>query len=165
MPFDSVDFCSQLVASTCQMVYLGRPNILFKLITNVSTISSLSSSLLLLFVVHFIFLSPVYKIMNMSYCDFQLYCQTDRKFIVKQIPCLKFSTVHFQDNSGFLDFREYLIGLALVSQPANTDKVMQVAFQVSCCIQGPVSQKTFQGAFRVTKFSLHPHSRELRLAY
>lgn len=38
-------------------------------------------------------------------------------------------SLYDRDNSGFLDFREYLIGLALVSQPANTDKVMQVAFQ------------------------------------
>ena len=35
-----------------------------------------------------------------------------------------------QDESGYLDFREYLIGLALVSQPANTEDVMKVAFQV-----------------------------------
>ncbi|XP_015777859.1 PREDICTED: lysophosphatidylcholine acyltransferase 2B-like [Acropora digitifera] len=47
--------------------------------------------------------------------------------------CIVFTGKNFhvslKDNSGFLDFREYLIGLALVSQPANTDKVMQVAFQ------------------------------------
>ena len=36
----------------------------------------------------------------------------------------------FQDDSGHINFREYLIGLALVSQPANSEEVMQLAFQV-----------------------------------
>ena len=36
----------------------------------------------------------------------------------------------FQDDSGYVDFREYLIGLALVSQPANSEEAMQLAFQV-----------------------------------
>ena len=39
--------------------------------------------------------------------------------------------MYFQDNSGFLDFREYLIGLALVSQPGKIEEVMEAAFQVS----------------------------------
>ena len=36
----------------------------------------------------------------------------------------------FQDDSGYINFREYLIGLALVSQPANSEEAMQLAFQV-----------------------------------
>ena len=36
----------------------------------------------------------------------------------------------FQDDSGHINFREYLIGLALVSQPANSEEAMQLAFQV-----------------------------------
>ena len=36
-----------------------------------------------------------------------------------------------KDDSGFLNFREYLIGLALVSQPANSEEAMKLAFQVS----------------------------------
>lgn len=38
-------------------------------------------------------------------------------------------TLYDRDDSGYLDFREYLIGLALVSQPANSEEVMQLAFQ------------------------------------
>lgn len=38
-------------------------------------------------------------------------------------------SLYDRDESGYLDFREYLIGLALVSQPANTEDVMKVAFQ------------------------------------
>lgn len=37
----------------------------------------------------------------------------------------------FKDDSGFINFREYLIGLALVSQPANSEEAMKLAFQVS----------------------------------
>ena len=36
-----------------------------------------------------------------------------------------------KDDSGFINFREYLIGLALVSQPANSEEAMKLAFQVS----------------------------------
>ena len=36
----------------------------------------------------------------------------------------------FQDDSGHINFREYLIGLALVSQPANSEEAMELAFQV-----------------------------------
>jgi len=38
-------------------------------------------------------------------------------------------SLYDRDDSGYLNFREYLIGLALVSQPANSEEVMQVAFQ------------------------------------
>lgn len=38
-------------------------------------------------------------------------------------------SLYDRDNSGFLDFREYLIGLALVSQPGKIEEVMEAAFQ------------------------------------
>ena len=37
---------------------------------------------------------------------------------------------YFQDGSGSIDFREYVIGLSLVSTPANTDSTISLAFQV-----------------------------------
>ncbi|XP_027038685.1 lysophosphatidylcholine acyltransferase 2-like [Pocillopora damicornis] len=39
-------------------------------------------------------------------------------------------TLYDRDDSGFINFREYLIGLALVSQPANSEEAMKLAFQV-----------------------------------
>lgn len=38
-------------------------------------------------------------------------------------------SLYDRDDSGYVDFREYLIGLALVSQPANSEEAMQLAFQ------------------------------------
>ena len=35
-----------------------------------------------------------------------------------------------QDGSGTIDFREYIIGLSLVSDPANTEDTLQMAFKV-----------------------------------
>ena len=39
--------------------------------------------------------------------------------------------VLFQSNSGTIDFREYVIGLSLISQPASTESTIQLAFTVS----------------------------------
>ena len=36
-----------------------------------------------------------------------------------------------QDGSGKIDFREYVIGCALVTQPANTEDTIRMAFKVS----------------------------------
>lgn len=38
-------------------------------------------------------------------------------------------SLYDRDDSGHINFREYLIGLALVSQPANSEEAMQLAFQ------------------------------------
>ncbi|XP_072169325.1 lysophosphatidylcholine acyltransferase 2-like [Diadema setosum] len=38
--------------------------------------------------------------------------------------------VYDRDGSGKIDFREYVIGCALVSQPANTDDTIQMAFKM-----------------------------------
>ncbi|CAH1778543.1 unnamed protein product [Owenia fusiformis] len=35
-----------------------------------------------------------------------------------------------RDRSGTIDFREYVIGLSLISQPANTDETLQLAFKL-----------------------------------
>ena len=37
----------------------------------------------------------------------------------------------FQDGSGKLDFREYVIGLSLMSMPANSDATITLAFKVN----------------------------------
>ncbi|KAL5020848.1 hypothetical protein ScPMuIL_000003 [Solemya velum] len=39
-------------------------------------------------------------------------------------------TMYDRDGSGSIDFREYLIGLSLVSGPVNTEKTIQLAFQL-----------------------------------
>ncbi|XP_013381447.1 lysophosphatidylcholine acyltransferase 2-like isoform X1 [Lingula anatina] len=39
-------------------------------------------------------------------------------------------TMYDRDNSGTIDFREYVIGLSLVSEPANTEDTIQLAFQL-----------------------------------
>ena len=39
---------------------------------------------------------------------------------------------YFQNGSETMDFREYLIGLSLVSQPVNNDDTIRLAFQVRC---------------------------------
>lgn len=44
---------------------------------------------------------------------------------------LFFFFVCLQDGSGSIDFREYLIGLSLVSQPANTENTLRFAFEVT----------------------------------
>ena len=36
-----------------------------------------------------------------------------------------------QDNSGTIDFREFVIGLHVIASPANTEETLQLAFQVS----------------------------------
>lgn len=35
-----------------------------------------------------------------------------------------------QNNDGSIDFREYVIGLAVLCNPANTEEIIQVAFKV-----------------------------------
>ena len=35
-----------------------------------------------------------------------------------------------RDRDGFIDFREFLIGLSLLSQPANTEETLKRAFTV-----------------------------------
>nr|CAB3263476.1 lysophosphatidylcholine acyltransferase 2-like [Phallusia mammillata] len=39
-------------------------------------------------------------------------------------------TMYDRNNSGYIDFREYVIGLSLVSQPAVTEKTVKLAFKV-----------------------------------
>ncbi len=36
----------------------------------------------------------------------------------------------FQDDSGVIDFREYVIGMSLIAMPANNEETIQLAFQV-----------------------------------
>lgn len=68
----------------------------------------------------------------------------ERLQTVKSLYHLSF----FQDDSGHINFREYLIGLALVSQPANSEEAMQLAFQVRNCTghcQGGYMSENGQG--------------------
>ena len=40
-----------------------------------------------------------------------------------------------QSGSGFIDFREYVIGMSLVSQAAVTEKTVKLAFKVRLMIR------------------------------
>lgn len=40
------------------------------------------------------------------------------------------SPVLSQNHDGSIDFREYVIGLAVLCNPANTEDIIQVAFKV-----------------------------------
>lgn len=36
----------------------------------------------------------------------------------------------FQDGSGHIDFREYVIGMSMISEPAGSDETVQLAFKL-----------------------------------
>lgn len=40
------------------------------------------------------------------------------------------SPIPSQNDDGSIDFREYVIGLAVLCNPANTEEIIQVAFKV-----------------------------------
>lgn len=42
-----------------------------------------------------------------------------------------------QNGDGTIDFREYVIGVNILCRPANTEDVLQMAFQVVCTKNNP----------------------------
>jgi len=61
----------------------------------------------------------------MNLKDFSSYLSLPVSDAVKQV-----FDMYDKDNDGFIDFKEFLIGLCLLSQPVNTEDTIKLAFKI-----------------------------------
>ncbi|XP_012941031.1 lysophosphatidylcholine acyltransferase 2 isoform X3 [Aplysia californica] len=62
---------------------------------------------------------------NITFEEFSRYLLLPKSDALQQVFDL-----YDRDGSGTIDFREYVIGLSLISEPANNDETIQLAFQL-----------------------------------
>ena len=62
---------------------------------------------------------------KMSLNDFCSYLDLPPSDAIQQV-----FKMYDRDKDGFIDFREFLIGLSLLSQPVNTEDTIRLAFSV-----------------------------------
>jgi lysophosphatidylcholine acyltransferase/lyso-PAF acetyltransferase len=48
-------------------------------------------------------------------------------------PVIEVFNMYDRDKDGYIEFREFLIGLSLLSRPVNTEENLELAFRVRYC--------------------------------
>lgn len=91
---------------------------------------------------------------KMSLKDFSSYLDLPATDPVKQV-----FNLYDRDNNGYIEFREFLIGLSLLSRPANTEANLEMAFNMFDNGKGHITMSDLQ-AILYSAFSMKPEDSE-----